>query len=334
MKTHLILPSPLRLADICFTPEKFPFANSSSNVDLDIRNQLQPPIPATMPRISPVRVLQSLRRASSCSAVPSRTPFASVRAISTTTPAHGIREKLFKGGEAPGPEDPYTQRAEPEDPTTNLPQEALQQTRRDRTPRALRETRLAMPPKRTEATTEKELGAVDPNYTPATSLDDLVEIELVEKWWEQPGHWGPESQFRGFGRAEKLVDREVVEVYLRRAVVEMLALKQAGKLSEWATKKWAEGPRVALNAALETPIVAEAGGASSLGGDGAAIVEQLTRENDEAEVPERVSLEEAQEMVKAWDPSWKEIVLDTEAKFAVSSHWRFIFLFYTFYDRH
>jgi len=270
-----------------------------------------------MPRIPRVRALQSLRRASSCSAVPGRTPFATVRAISTTTPAHGLRDKLFKGGDAPGPEDPYTQRLEPEDATTNLPQEALQQTRRDRTPRALRETRLAMPPKRTEATTEKEVGAVDPNYTPATSLDDLVEIEPVDKWWDQPGHWGPESQFRGFGRAEKLVDREVVEVYLRRAVVEVLALKQAGKLSEWATKKWAEGPRVALNAALETPIVAEDGGAASLGGDGAAIVEQLTRENDEAEIPERVSLEEAQEMVKAWDSSWKDIVLDTEAKFAI-----------------
>ena len=244
--------------------------------------------------------------------------------MSTTAPAQagsGLRSKLWKGGDAPGPEDPYTQRPEPEDPASNLPQEAAQQSRsaRDRTPRPVRETRLAMPPRRTEATTEKEVGSLDPHYEPAKSIDDLVEVEPLDKWWDQPGHWGPESQFQGFGRAVKVLEKEVVEVYLRRAVVEVLALKQAGKLSEWATKKWAEGSRAALNAALETPITVGEGASASLGGDAAAVVEQLTREADEAEVSESISMEEAQEMIKAWDPSWKDIVLDNEAKFAVRS---------------
>lgn len=300
-----------------FNARKVPIAKliESSN----LTQTLQPTHPSTMPRIPRVRGLQGLRRASSCSGLPSRAPFAFTRAISTTTPApaDGLRGKLWKDGDSPGPEDPYTQRPEPEEPS-NTPQEALQRGGiRDRTPRPVRETRLAMPPKRTEATTEKEIGAADPNYTPATSLEDLVEVDPVEKWWEQPGHWGPESQFQGFGRADKVLDKEVVEVYLRRAVVEVLALKKAGKLSEWATKKWAEGPRVALNAVLETSVNAGEG-EPSLGGDASAIVEQLTGENVEAEIPERISLEEAQEMVKAWEPSWKDIVLDTEAKFAVS----------------
>ena len=277
-----------------------------------------------MPRIPRVRGLQSLRRAGSCSAAPSRAPFAFTRAISTTTPgqAGGLRGKLWKGGDSPGPEDPYTQRPEPEDPS-NLPREAVEQARsggiRDKTPRPVRETRLAMPHKRTEATAEKEIGSLDPHYEPATTIEDLVEVEPLEKWWEQPGHWGAESQFQGFGRADKVVDKEIVEVYLRRAVVEVLALKQAGKLSEWATKKWAEGPRVALNAALETSITVGDDGSASVGGDAAAVVEQLTGEIDGAEVLERISLEEAQEMIKAWDRSWKDIVLDNEAKFAVSS---------------
>ena len=265
-----------------------------------------------MSRIPPVRGLFSLRRAAS-----NRAPFALSRAISTTTPVRNLRSKLWKDGEAPGPEDPYQQRPDPEDPSS-LPEEALRLREAGGSLRArsLRETGLAMPPTRTEAITEEKVSAADPSYTPANSLEELEEIEPLKTWWDQPGHWGPESQFVGFGRAEKVLDVEVVEVYLRRAVVEVLALKQAGKLSEWAVKRWAEGSRTALDATLESPITVT-GTDASVGGNSSAIVDQLTGPQEDAEVPLRLSAEEAREMVKTWDPSWKEVALDIQAKFAV-----------------
>lgn len=258
-------------------------------------------------------------RAAARSQTPTRVPFVIARAKSTAGTGK-IRGMLWKDGEAPGAEDPYTQRPETEGEKAGLPEEARGRAARDKRPRAVRETKLAMPRRRTEATTEQEVASSDPNYTPAASLDDLAEVGDLKTWWDQPGHWGAESSFQGFGRADKLLDKELVEVHLRRAVVEVLALRDAGKLSEWAMRKWAEGSGEALRAALKTPVtVAEEGRSPSLGGDASAIVAQLTSaEEGEADSPAEVSLDEARELVKSWDSSWKEIVLDTEAKFAVS----------------
>lgn len=272
-----------------------------------------------MPRIPRVRGLQSLQLAIAPSAPPTRTPFVAARAVSTTCAARGkntewVRGKLWKG-EAPGPEDPYTQRPEPED-TSNLPEEALES--RPRYPAPVLESRLPLPPKRTEATAEKELKSADPTYVPATDAEGLEEIHAIKSWWEQPGHWGEESEFRGFGSPDKVVEKAVVEVYLRRAVVEVLALQEAGAFSQWASKKWCRGDRGDLDQALAVEIQVQ-DGTASLKGDASSVSQSLTAEAEEAaEAHEQpISLDEARELTKTWDSSWKDLILDEQVKFAV-----------------
>ncbi|KAF5130266.1 hypothetical protein E5D57_006604 [Metarhizium anisopliae] len=273
-----------------------------------------------MSRITRVRRLASLQLAIATPSSAPRAPFVACRAVSTTRAARSkntewVRTKLWKG-EAPGLEDPYTQRPEPEDPS-NLPEEALEfQPRTDKTPAAVLESRLTLPPKRTEAASEKELTSSDPTYVPATEAEGLEEIGTLNTWWDQEGHWGEESEFRGFGSAEKVVDKDVVEVYLRQAVVEALALRETGAFSQWATKKWREGPRSELDQVLAAEIQVQ-GSQASLKGDVAAIAQNLTAESDEMEAMERIRPEEAREMLKTWDASWKGLVLDDQLKFAL-----------------
>lgn len=246
-------------------------------------------------------------------------PFAAARAVSTSGASQAksgwLREKLWKG-EAPGAEDPYTQQPDT-GPQSNLPQEALEHRPRvDRTPRVLQNARLTLPPRRTEATTEQELSSIDPTYVPATTAEGLEEIAPLKTWWQQEGHWGEESAFRGFGSSARTTDKEVIEVYLRRAVVEILALKQAGLFGEWVTAKWPAGARAALDDALAVG-VRVVDGKAELDGDARAVMDNLKAEPEEGEA-EQVALEEAREITKTWDPSWKDIVLDEEVKFAVS----------------
>lgn len=262
-----------------------------------------------MPRISRLRALQTLNLGAAPTA---RVPFA---AFSTTLPARDLRSKLWKG-EAPGPEDPYTQRPEPEDPSSNLPDEARQYPQSSTNAHP---SRLVLPPRRTEALTEKELTHNDPTYTPATSIEDLEVAPTLKNWWNQPGHWGEESGFVGFAKAGRVVDEEVLEVYLRRAVVEVLALDQAGKLSEWSTKKWSEGTPETLQQTLSIPVTVAEDGTASVSGDASAIAEQLVSHVEETSVSERISLEEAKSMTQQWDQAWKNLVLNDETKFAVCS---------------
>ncbi|UNI22803.1 hypothetical protein JDV02_008657 [Purpureocillium takamizusanense] len=271
-----------------------------------------------IPRASGLKAL-SLNLAPSLSTA-ARPSFAATRVISTTCAARGkntewVRGKLWKG-EAPGPEDPYTQRPEPED-SSNLPEQALEyQPQSDKTPAAILATRLALPPKRTEATPEAQLQSSDPTYVPATEAEGLEEISTTKTWWDQPGHWGAESEFDAFGSAAKVTDKRIVEVYLRRAVVELLALQESGVFADWAMKRWNEGDRNALDSTLAVDIHVQDGKAS-LKGDVSSLSQSLTADLEEADLPERVTLDEAKEIVKAWDPAWKSIALDEQAKFVV-----------------
>ncbi|KAI8674775.1 hypothetical protein NCS57_00376300 [Fusarium keratoplasticum] len=275
-----------------------------------------------MPRIPRVRGLSSLQSAVAPSTSVNRIPFAArAAALSTSSPARigknteWVRGKLWKG-EAPGPEDPYTQRPEPVD-ESNLPEEALEyQPRRDRTPRAIKESRLALPPKRTEAATEEEIQSVDPSYTPATTIDGLEEIEPLKTWWEQPGHWGEESDFRGFGSADKVQDKAVLEVYLRQALVEALSLQEAGLLEGLVAKKWRPSDRSELDQTLAVDLQVQDGKAT-LKGDVSAVTGRLTSEAEQPEEVAKISVEEAQEIVKAWDASWKTVTLNDHLKFAI-----------------
>ncbi|KAG5978324.1 hypothetical protein E4U55_006243 [Claviceps digitariae] len=277
-----------------------------------------------MPRISRVRRLASLQLAVPAP-LPSRTPFANAcRAISTTCAARGkntdwARKKLFKG-EPPGGEDPYTQRAEPEAPS-NLPDEALHQPRPAKIPAAVLNSRLILPPRRTEAALEKDAALVDPSYVPATEATSLLVTPPLKIWWDLPGHWGEESHFEGFGNSEKVVDRNVMEVYLRQSVTEAVSQQQqTGSSADWSTKKWREVSRSQLDRILAADLVVKDGKAS-LGSEDAAFISQClaVKEANEAyeDAAAEVAPEEAREMVWAWDASWKELVVDEQLKFAI-----------------
>lgn len=267
-----------------------------------------------------MRRLQSLQFAATQACASQRSSFILARGLSTTNAAQGkntdwVRKKLWQG-EAPGAADPYTQRVETAQ-SSNLPEEALDyQPREDRTPLAVRNSRIALPPKRTEAATEKELESMDPSYVPAESIEDLGEVSSLKSWWDQPGHWGEESEFKGFASTDKVVERDAIEVYLRRAFVEVLALQETGAFSEWGTKKWREGSRSDVDAALATELTVQNGNAS-LKGNAAAIADSLTSDVEDASVT-RISNEEAGELIKTWDASWQEVALNDQVKFAVS----------------
>ncbi|KOS19847.1 hypothetical protein ESCO_005615 [Escovopsis weberi] len=286
--------------------------------------------------------LQALPLVMESLSAPARASFLSAhRTISSTGAPRSkntewIRGKIWKG-DAPGPADPYTQRPEADAEAaaaddakkqSNLPAEALESSRprRDKTPAAVRDTRILLPARRSEATAERDVPAADPTYVPATEADGLEEIGALSTWWDQPGHWGEESEFRGFGRAGRggrdgaPVGREVLEVHLRRALVEVLALQAAGRFAEWATRRWRAGGRAAMDEALGLGVQVHEGGRATLAGDGGKVAEGLVGEEAAAEteeLPEQLTAEEAKGMIKQWDSSWKTVVLDDEMKFAL-----------------
>ncbi|KAG6035206.1 hypothetical protein E4U41_006172 [Claviceps citrina] len=293
-----------------------------------------------MARIARMRRLASLQWTAPAPLPTTRPPsfFATGRrAISTTCATRGkntdwVREKLWKG-EAPGPEDPYTQRPEPElaeddaASASNLPEEALRRPRRDKTPAAVLKSRLTLPPRRSEAVPEKEAASVDPSYVPATTAEGLEETGTLKTWWDQDGHWGEESEFRGFGSPDRVVDRHVMEVCLRQSVVEALALRETrgSPPAEWATSKWREVSRAELQQILAAEVLVQDDGQASLKGDSAFISQSLLMPEAEAEpegaggAGDKITPDEAREMVRAWarDASWKELVLDEPLKFAI-----------------
>ncbi|KAM0357910.1 hypothetical protein ACHAPZ_002524 [Fusarium culmorum] len=272
-----------------------------------------------MPRIPRVGAFASLPSA----AVPvHRVPFVARATFSTSTPVNAlgdktqwIRKQLWKG-EAPGAEDPYNERPEPEQPT-NLPDEAKELSNVDRRPTPVRNTRLVLPPSHSEALTEKEVEAVETGYTPATSIEDLEEIGTLKTWWEQPGHWGEESEFKGFAKAERVKDQPVLEVYLRQALVESLSYQQRGLLEEYAVKKWPIGNRAHLDRTLSAGILFK-NGKAQLSSHFRIVTEKLKARPQELEERVEISADEAQQMVNALDPSWKTVTLDNDyLKFAI-----------------
>ncbi|KAG5963680.1 hypothetical protein E4U56_002609 [Claviceps arundinis] len=299
-----------------------------------------------MARISRMRRLASLPFASPTPSSSTRPSLAACRtAISTpsTTRAAStgwLGKKIWKG-EPSGPNDTHTQLAAP----SNLPDEALERLPADSLPEAILRSRLALPPKRVEVTPEADAAADDATYVPATNISELVESSPLSTWWDQPGHWGEESEFRGFASVEKVTDKRVMEVYLRQATIEALSLRQQQdslpSAAGWVTKKWREVSRSDLDQILAAEIVVEKGQASVRLEDATSIAQRLVVEEAKAEaeaeveaeaesveaevyeeaetdgVAARITPEEAQEMAKAWDASWKDLVLDEQLKFAI-----------------
>ncbi|KAG5957760.1 hypothetical protein E4U58_005675 [Claviceps cyperi] len=291
-----------------------------------------------MARISRMQRLACLPFTSPTPSSSTRPSLAACRtAISTpsTTRAAStgwIGKKIWKV-EPSSPKDAHTQLAAP----SNLPDEALKRLSADSLPEAVLRSRLILPPNPVEVPPESDAVAADATYVPATDISELVETSPLNTWWDQPGHWGEESEFRGFASVEKVTDKSVMEVYLRQATIEALSLRQQQdslhSAAGWATKKWREVSRSDLDQILAAELVVQNGQASVGLEDATSIAQRLVvvktkvkTESVEPEVYEKAEMngvaakitpEEAQKMAKAWDASWKNLVLDEPLKFAI-----------------
>ncbi|PHH81922.1 hypothetical protein CDD82_7524 [Ophiocordyceps australis] len=169
-------------------------------------------------------------------------------------------------------------------------------------------------PRRYETDHEDSVQALDSTYVPATKATELERTVPPRLWWNQKGHWGPQNQFKGFSYANKVEDNAQMEVYLRRAVVEVLALQQTGLYDQLASKKWCMGGRKHLDKALSVGVHV-VDGKARLKGDVKGVVKNLQLAVEEGEAPERIAINEARQVRKAWDSTWKSLVLDDSMKF-------------------
>ncbi|KAL2265986.1 hypothetical protein VTJ83DRAFT_5338 [Remersonia thermophila] len=76
----------------------------------------------------------------------------------------------------------------------------------------------------------------DATYRPAETADGLEEVGGLADWWDKPEHWGPKgaaeyvrSVVGWFGPVEKVTDPALLEVLVKRAVVEALAVARSAK---------------------------------------------------------------------------------------------------------
>ncbi|KAK0388105.1 hypothetical protein NLU13_4349 [Sarocladium strictum] len=174
-----------------------------------------------------------------------------------------------------------------------------------------RRTRLKLPPKQTIADTEAEIAAADPTYTPATSMADLEPLPQMKTWWNQPGNWGPESQFSGFGvdSRQKITDPSLVKVMLKRAVLEVQALQQSGQYDALKFKRWAIGGKEELDRVMKGELTPE---------ESATVAAGLQAETaDQNSTPIVPPLEEAEAAVQSWGIDWMSLTLNDETKFVI-----------------
>lgn len=183
-------------------------------------------------------------------------------------------------------------------------------------------SRLKTKKERTRAPTEAK--AKSKGYVPATNIDELENIGGLQGWWDQPGHWGEESQYVGFSSrsiAEKIEDGNVCEALVRQALVEALVLAQLDR--EALKGKWVPGNRKDFNRATAISLRAfgALGAVAEAQNDAAVKIARMVLSFDrpDNEGGEIISAKEAKALVDSWDPKWKAMpVRDPLVKFAVS----------------
>lgn len=274
-----------------------------------------------------------------------------VRGLSTTAPRredapkrNRLREALWRGP-APGPEDPYAQPApnvvseeQRELEAYEAEQAELEASKYDfgpsepKNPRPV--SRLKVNFKRTVAPRDNEATG---GYTPAINMEGLEEVGGYEGWWDREGHWGPESVYVPYATTARVENADALEVMLRQAVVEALAVRQGEDAEEGLMRAWAAPHQEVTNRALKLKVaVREDGGAEVSGEALEKIRPGLFR--DSARYSKKVAVaraagepivasepalfvapEKARELVESFDDAWKEVSLaDPRLKFAIN----------------
>ena len=198
-------------------------------------------------------------------------------------------------------------------------------------------TDLVLPGERTEAAMPNQI--TDADYVPAVSAVGLEEVGGLDGWWDRPGNWGESKQYHGFGPREKVMDKSMLEVLTRQALIEAVILHQHKR----PTKVTLPGPEARRDVLLaeitagpdgEPTLAPEVrkmvlalgrsrAGDSAVASEKPAAEEQVAEEQvaeesleskDIADEPAVLSQElnpvEARRLSKQWDSSWKSLKLE------------------------
>ncbi|PKS10965.1 hypothetical protein jhhlp_002724 [Lomentospora prolificans] len=179
-------------------------------------------------------------------------------------------------------------------------------------------------------------------YVPAKTAEGLEEVGGLEDWWDQEGHWGAVDELKVFSvprnEGAKVTDPNVLEVLLRQAVVEALVV-QGKRGEEMLRGRWAGLEKENTLKAAGVELQVSESGDITLTGDLGAILSGLETSAQESEAAaveappaeaaeqeaveepvqeEVLTAEEAREISRSWDRSWKQIPLTNPTlKFAV-----------------
>ncbi|KUI69230.1 hypothetical protein VM1G_05355 [Cytospora mali] len=190
------------------------------------------------------------------------------------------------------------------------------------------ETDLALPPEKIIVAPRADIvEAQEKEYTPAESADGLEIVGGLKGWFERDDHWGGTKRYVGFTPTHRVQDPALLELSVRRAVVEALAIFQE-KDNELLTGLWERGEKEDAVRVLGLGLEVAENGYAKLVGDVASVVQSLRWDPeapdsvasvDEEVGKQRFSPEEAAEIVKTWDNTWKNISLrNMKLKFAIT----------------
>lgn len=203
------------------------------------------------------------------------------------------------------------------------------------------ETDLVLPPEEVAvAQREDELEAEGVRYKPADTAHGLEVVGGLGGWFERDEHWGASKRYAGFAPTSRVADPALLELNVRRAVAEALAVAAAAAAASGAaggdkapllTGLWERGGREDAERALGLRLeVREDGAVGVVAADAEGVVRALRWDPDalgssvaaagEEVGKQQFSPDEAREIVRAWDEGWKKISLhDAQLKFAVST---------------
>lgn len=198
------------------------------------------------------------------------------------------------------------------------------------------DTDLVLPPEDVEvAPRGDELAADGVAYRPADTAHGLDVVGGLGGWFERDEHWGASKRYAGFAPTRRVADPALLELSVRRAVAEALAVAAAAATgadkAPLLTGLWERGGREDAERALGLRLeVREDGAVGVVAADAEGVVRALRWDPEAAgssvaapgeEVgKQQFSPDEAREIVQSWDEGWKKISLhDAQLKFAVST---------------
>lgn len=201
------------------------------------------------------------------------------------------------------------------------------------------DTDLVLPPEDVEvAPRGDELAADGVAYRPADTAHGLDVVGGLGGWFERDEHWGASKRYAGFAPTRRVADPALLELSVRRAVAEALAVAAAAAATGASADKaplltglWERGDREDAERALGLRLeVREDGAVGVVAADAEGVVRALRWDPEavgssvaapgEEVGKQQFSPEEAREIVQSWDEGWKKISLhDAQLKFAVST---------------